>query len=445
MEFQRIINFLDINSDNNDLPKFVTKKWVEVYDQSQGNYDVNKEIRIKTSMLRSGLCDFSDAYIVVKGDITATKKTFTADDIEAPNNTAANATATNAANNKAFGEKKLVFKNNAPFVNCISKINGVKIDNVEDLDVVILMYNSLEYNKNYRKTTGSLWNYYKDEPNNSTDDDNITHSILNSESFDYKANFMENGVTNNNSTKNDVKVVVRLKRLSNFWRSLNIPLINCEVELILTWFKNCVLIDKSTREANYTVDPNVYEINNPENAIFEITDTKLYVPVVILSKEDDIKILEQLKSGFKKTIKWNKYRSQMTIQPKNNNLNYLINPTFINVNGLFVLSFPRNNNTDSRYSFSNYYVPKVRINDFNVLIDGKRFFDLPVKNEEEAYERIIGINDYTTGNLLDYTYYKKHYKLIAIDLSKKTKLKDLQQIILLENFQEILEQQCFLS
>ena len=141
----------------------------------------------------------------------------------------------------------------------------------------------------------------------------------------------------------------------------------------MTWLKNSVLIDKSTRAANYAVDPNVYEIDNIENPIFEITDTKLYVPTVTLSKEDNIKLLEQLKSGFKKTIKWNKYRSQMTIQPKNNNLNYLIDPTFMNVNRLFVLSFPRNNNTVSRYSFSNYYMPKVRINGFNVLIDGKSF------------------------------------------------------------------------
>ena len=107
----------------------------------------------------------------------------------------------------------------------------------------------------------------------------------------------------------------------------------------MTWFKNYVLIGKLTRENNYGANPNVYEINNPKNATFEITDTKLYVPVVTLSKEDDIKILEQLKSGFKKTIKWNKYRSQMTIQPKNNNLNYLIDPTFTNVNRLFVLFF----------------------------------------------------------------------------------------------------------
>ena len=122
MEFQKIVNYLDTISDNKDLPKFVTKKWTEVYDQSQRNYDVNKEIRIKTSMLRSDLCDFSDAYIVVKGNIIVTKKTFTADDIEAPNNRAANATVTNNANNNAFGEKKLVFKNNAPFINCVSKL-----------------------------------------------------------------------------------------------------------------------------------------------------------------------------------------------------------------------------------------------------------------------------------------------------------------------------------
>ena len=216
---------------------------------------------------------------------------------------------------------------------------------------------------------------------------NITHSILNSESFDYKANFMENGVTHDNLTKNDVKVVVLLKHLSNFWRHLDIPLINCEVELILTWFESCVLIDISTREVNYGANPVVYEIDNPENATFKITDIKLFVPFVILSKENDIQLLEQLKTGFKITIKWNKYTLQMSIQPQNNNLNYLIDPTFTNVNRLFVLSFPRSNNTDSRYSFSNYYVPKVKVNDFNVLIDGKNFFDLPVKNDEEAYEK----------------------------------------------------------
>ena len=156
----------------------------------------------------------------------------------------------------------------------------MKIDNnAEDLDVVMRMYNLLEYSKNYKKT-GSWWNYYKDEPNSSTDN-NITHSILNSRPFDYKANFI-GSVTNNNLIKNDVKIVIPLK---HFWKNLNMPLINCEVELILDWFKNCVLINKSTRHANYASSPIVYKIDNPENAAFQITGTKLYVPVPTLSKK----------------------------------------------------------------------------------------------------------------------------------------------------------------
>ena len=121
----------------------------------------------------------------------------------------------------------------------------------------------------------------------------------------------------------------------------------------------------------------------------------------------------------------------MTIQPQNNNLNYLIDPTFTNVNRLFVLPFSRSDTRDYRNSFSHYYVPDAKIKDFNLLIDGKSFFDLPVKNEEEAYEKIIDMsnnNDYTTGNVLDFAYFKKYYKLIAIDLSKQSKLKDPQQI-----------------
>ena len=209
------------------------------------------------------------------------------------------------------------------------------------------------------------------------------------------------------------------------------PLINCEVELILTWFKNCVLIDKLTRDANYNANPIVYEIDNPEDAIFQITDTKLYVPVVTLSKENDKKLLEQLKTGFKITIKWSKYRSQMTVQPQNNNLSYLIDLTFAKVNRLFSLLFIRDDAGDDRDSSSDYYVPKVEIKDFNVLIDRKSFFDLSVKNEEEAYEKIMDMdnnNDYTTGNLLDFGNFKENYKLIAIDLSKKTKSKDPKQI-----------------
>ena len=176
--------------------------------------------------------------------------------------------------------------------------------------------------------------------------------------------------------------------------------------------------------------------NNPPTGLeFQIKDTKLYVPVVTLSKENDTMLLENLKSGFKKTIKWNKYRSQMTIQNNNNNLNYLIDPTFTSVNTLFVLSFERieenNVKKDYRDSFSHYYVPNIQIKDYNVLIDGKSFFNLPVKNEEEAYKKIIKMSnnvDYTTGNLLDFAYFKENCRLIATDLSKQTKINDPQQI-----------------
>ena len=221
--------------------------------------------------------------------------------------------------------------------------------------------------------------------------------------------------------KNETKVVIPLKHLNNFWKSLNIPLINCEVELILTWSKNCVLAAQCN-------NPAIVAATGLE---FKITDTKLYVPVVSLSKENYTKLLEQLKSGFKRTMKWNQYRYQMTIQPQNNNLSCLIDLTFTNVNRLFVLLFTRDNEGDNRDSFSDYYVPNIKIKDFNVLINGKSFFDLPVKNEEEAYEKIMDIsnnNDYTAGNLLGFAYFKKNYRFIATDLSKQTKLKDPQQI-----------------
>ena len=160
-------------------------------------------------------------------------------------------------------------------------------------------------------------------------------------------------------------------------------LINCEINLISTWSENCVLTSKATRDAVPAQggNPAVSRIDDPTSATFKITDTKLYVPLVTLSTKDDNNFLEQLKSGFKRTIKWNKYRSEMTNQTQNNNLNYLIDPTFTKVNRLFVLSFE---NEDDRRSFSKYYVPNVQIKDFNLLIDGKSFFDMPTKNEEET-------------------------------------------------------------
>ena len=141
-------------------------------------------------------------------------------------------------------------------------------------------------------------------------------------------------------------------------------IINCEINLILSSSENCVTTSKATRDAN--PDVAVVAVNNPTNAIFKITDTKLYVPAATLSAADDNKLLEQLKAGFKRTIKWNKYSSEMSKQTKTNNLNYLIGPTFNRVNRLFALSFE--NEGDGTF-FSNYYTSTVEIKDFNVLID----------------------------------------------------------------------------
>ena len=193
MEYQKITNLLGTTID--EVPRFITKKWVEVHDQSgsaEDRYKPSKQIRFKTSMLRSDLCDYSDAYIVVKGTINVTDP-----------------------DNDAYG-KELILKSHAPFVSCISKINNTLIDDAEDLDVVIPMYNLLEYSKNYRKTAGSFGNYCRDEPNNSIggENNNINYSIKDSKSFDYKTSIT--GKLEGNNTEKKVEIVVPLKYLCNF-------------------------------------------------------------------------------------------------------------------------------------------------------------------------------------------------------------------------------------
>ena len=249
MEFQKIVNLLDTTSNDKSLPRLVAKKWIEVYEQSgRNNYNVNKEIRIKAPMLRSDLWGFSNAYIFVKGVIAVTNP----DD--------------------AKRNKNVTFKNNASFINSISKIHGEQTDNAEDLDVVIPMYNFLEDNKNYKKTTDSLWNYYRDEPSDPLSS--------NSESFKKKTSITGNtysicagevGYDVTKVGKNETKIVVPLKHLSNFWRTLDVPLINCEIELILNWSKDCVLADMTVRAAGNNNDP--LATVAPTGLEFQITGT----------------------------------------------------------------------------------------------------------------------------------------------------------------------------
>ena len=150
MEYQKIANLIDDNT-LNQPSKFRTRNWIEINDESRGAYNVNSQIKFKTTMLKSSLCDYSDAYILVKGTITV-------------NNTAAAVNNTN---------KKVIFKNCAPFTNCISEINNTQIDNAKDIDIVMPMYNLIEYSDNYAKTTGSLWQYCKDIPARNANDEII--------------------------------------------------------------------------------------------------------------------------------------------------------------------------------------------------------------------------------------------------------------------------------
>ena len=388
MEYDKINNLLDSESEN--LSKFVTREYVRVNSLSN-TYNENKSIRFKTPMLRSDLCDYVDAYILVNGTITVTIA----------------ACANNIRDKK---NRKLILKNDSPFVSCITRINGELIEDADDLDIVMPMYNLLEYSKNYRKTIGSLYNYYRDELTNDNNNNFASRNVVNSNTFKYKNKIIGNtynvdaaaaGYDANKNGTQEVEIAILLKYLGNFWRALNIPLISCEV----SWNKNCVIT--SLKERQVDAGTSVVRDGAPTGASLAINDCKLYIPVVTLSKDDEIKLLTNLKSGLTREIEWNKYRSQMTREAINNNLNILIDPTFTNVNRLFVLAYQT---ADGRQSFSQFYLPKVRVKDFNVIIDKLAFFDLPIKTEEEAYEKIIDIsrnNEYTTSNLLAYDYFKK--------------------------------------
>ena len=186
MEYQKIANLIDNAS--NQPSKFRTKNWVEINDESRRTYNVNSQIKFKTTMLKSSLCDHSDAYFLVKGTITI-------------NGIGADAAARRADER----EKGVAFKNCAPFTNCISEINNTQVDNAKDIDIVMPMYSLIEYSDNYAKTTGSLWQYFRDEPND---------VLRNSKSF--KSKIKITGKTPNDDNEKDVEIMVPLKYLVIF-------------------------------------------------------------------------------------------------------------------------------------------------------------------------------------------------------------------------------------
>ena len=235
-------------------------------------------------------------------------------------------------------------------------------------------------------------------------------TINNSKSFKYKPSFLP--TADDNGVFKNVKIVVALKYLSTFWRSLEIPLVNYKIHLELNWSKDCVVPTRN-------------------DTIFKITNTKLYVPIVTLSSKDNAKLVKPLEEGFNRPVSWNEYETK--IESKNVNNDYLtrfpLDAYFQEVR-LFVLAF---NDTDggikkvTKNSIRKYFLPRVNVTNYNVLIDGRNFYDQPINNIVKQYDEIRKIatgqgDDYTTGCLLDYQCFKDHYNLIAIDLSKQKEL-----------------------
>ena len=368
---------------------------VEINDESSGTYIINSQIKSKTRVLNSSLWDYSYAHILGKGNIIV-------------NNTEADGAAANNSH------KKITFKNWAPFFNCISEINNTQVDNDKDIDIAMPMYNLLEYNDNYSETSASLWQYYKDIPA-VNDNGNIAefNGTSPTDSFNFKAKIT--GQTDNNGRIDNVQIMVPLKYLINFWRTLEMPLINCKINLILTWSANCAMI--------------YHNVTN-QNSKFEIAETKLYAPVVTLSTQDNAKLLPQLKLGFKRTTNCKKYLSKLELLGQNLNLNHLVEPSFQGVNRLFVLTLENDAQGKSNKTI------------YQMLWLEKSFFDQSVKNTKITFENIrktvTGQGDYyTTGCLLDYAHFRDISKRTRTVLSKEQALdanpKTIQQINFIAN------------
>ena len=230
-------------------------------------------------------------------------------------------------------------------------------------------------------------------------------------SFKYKISLLGDRNVVGGIGRLNVKVFVPLKYLSNFFRSLEMPLINCKIKLNLTWKKECVL---STDNGN---------------AVFIINDTKMYVPVVTLSKEDNKDFIEQQNKGFQRSIYWNEYKTKQINENADANVFKYINldPSFQGVNRLFVMAYNRANGQPTRNGQQKYYLPRIDLEKYNVIIDGRNFYDNPIESDIEKYRELKKSNDWKRRRLyyrifVGFYYFDKHYKLVAVDLSKQKEL-----------------------
>ena len=268
-----------------------------------------------------------------------------------------------AANAAGAAVVRLALKNCAPFTKCNLEINDEHVDTAENLDIVMPMYNLIEYSDNYKR----------DEP---PEDDTVANLIVNtSSSFKYKVNLLGNPVPTNLIVRRNLKTVVPLKYLSNFFRSLEMPLINCKIKLNLTWKKECVLS------------------NQAGNALFVINGSKLYFPVVTLLKEDNKDFIEQQNKGFQRSIYWNEYKTKELTVDSNanngNNVRYInLDPSFQGVDRLFVMPYNRLDGQPTKNGRRKYYLPRIDLNKYNVIIDGRNFYDNPLESDIEKYREL---------------------------------------------------------
>ena len=253
-----------LNDLSNEESKFATEKWYAMNSQTaNGKYKQGDTIKFETESIKSSLFDYSDAYILGTGDIIV------------------------AANN----DTDVAFKNCAPFSTRKTKIIDVFVDEANHIYIAMPMSNLIEYSDNYSGTSGSLWQFKRDEvPANNAD-----FRVNNSQSFKYKAALVGKttyAVNNTNSSVKNTKIVVPLKYMNNFWRLLEMPLINCKVHLELNWIEDCILSSAGN------------------SARFKITHAKLHVPIVTLSIKGNVNLTKQLSEGFKRSVYWNSYQTK---------------------------------------------------------------------------------------------------------------------------------------
>ena len=401
MKTQKIVDLL--NNFDNEYSKFVTRKWYIINDQNNGQYGRGSEndstIKFETKVIKPNLCDSSDAYIFVTGDIKVTG-------IAADTNVA--------------------FKDCAPFTRCITHINDEHVATAENLDVIMPMYNLIEYSDNYADSSGSLYQFKRDKSPTNDDGNSNNVALDNSTSFKYKASLLgkADDADGKNRSLENTKIVVPLKYLSNFFRSLEMPFIKCKIHLELNWNNNCVMYGADT----YAGGNNA----NDRETTFQITSTKLYVPIVTLSTKDNVNLTKQLNKRFKRSVYWYEYKSKIETKTAddNNFTRFSLDASFQGVKRLLVLAFENTENDDNKVKRDTHrknVLPRVDITNYSVLIDSRNFYDQSIKDQIKKYDEIRKIatgkgDDYTTGCLLVYQYFKDHYQLTAVDLSKQKEL-----------------------